>query len=152
MYFLHQVEVNPECSIILHIKGNTVCLPWVSPHKIVGSRNQEYFINNYVVYILSKFAHSDCSAPGGKKTGQGVANWSPIREWFQTRWGGRGGGGGAIHSKPNFLEFGDQMAKMTLKVKVNDPYFHTSREYPRMHVCKFGDSCSKLWWVIMWAT
>ena len=38
---------------------------------------------------------------------------------------------------------------MTLKVKVNDPIFNTSWEYPRMHVwCKFVDSSSNLWWFI----
>ena len=89
MYFLHQVEVNPECSIILHIKGNTVCLPWVSPHKIVGSRNQEYFINNYVVYILSKFAHFDCSAPGGKKQDRGWPTEAQYGKSFRP--GGVGG-------------------------------------------------------------
>ena len=106
--------------------------------------------------------------------------------------------------KPNFLEFRVKMAKMTLKVMVNDlyfqyqlrvsqdacwvqicdsspnlwgviaqtsrisynseskwpkwpsrsrfmtPIFNTNREHPMMHVwCKFGDSSSNLWWVIL---
>ena len=37
------------------------------------------------------------------------------------------------------------MAKMTLKVKVNDPIFNINREYPMMHVWyKFGDSSDDL--------
>ena len=52
--------------------------------------------------------------------------------------------------KPNFLEFWVKMAKMTLNVKVNDPIFNTNWEYPKMHVwCKFGDSSSNLWRVIV---
>ena len=37
---------------------------------------------------------------------------------------------------------------MALKIKVNDPHFQL--EYPRRHVwCKFGDSSSNLWRVIV---
>ena len=42
--------------------------------------------------------------------------------------------------KSNFLEFWVKMAKMTLKVKVNDPYF---RYQPRVS----HDAClAQIWW------
>ena len=53
-------------------------------------------------------------------------------------------------NKPNFQELWDRMAKMTLKVRVNDPFFNTEREYPMMHVwCKVGDSRLNLRWVTL---
>ena len=49
--------------------------------------------------------------------------------------------------KPNFLEFWVKIAKMTLKVRMND--LHFQYQYG-MHVwCKFGDSSPNLWWVIV---
>ena len=42
--------------------------------------------------------------------------------------------------EPNFLEFWDKMAKMTLKFKVNDPYFQYQ---PRVS----HDACLvQIWW------
>ena len=42
-----------------------------------------------------------------------------------------------------------QNGQMTLKVRVNDRNFNTSREYHKMHVwCQFGDSSPNLWQVI----
>ena len=41
--------------------------------------------------------------------------------------------------KPKFLWFWVKMAKMTLKVKVNDPYFQYQ---PRVS----HDACLQIWW------
>ena len=42
-------------------------------------------------------------------------------------------------------EFRVKVVKMTLKVKVNDPYHPYKPNFPMMHVwCKFGDSSSNL--------
>ena len=47
--------------------------------------------------------------------------------------------------KHNFLEFWVKMAKMTLKVKVNDPNFQYQLRVSNDVWCKFGDSSSNLW-------
>ena len=51
--------------------------------------------------------------------------------------------------KPNCLEFWVKMVKMTLKIKVNDPYFqYQLRVFQDACLVQFGDSSSNLWQVI----
>ena len=55
--------------------------------------------------------------------------------------------------KFKFVEYWVKMAKMTLKVKVNDPHFQYQLKVPKMHVwCKIGDSSPNLWQVIAWTS
>ena len=52
--------------------------------------------------------------------------------------------------KPNFLEFEVKMAKWNWRSRSMTSIFNTGREYPKMHVwCKYSDSRSNLWWVIV---